>query len=149
MGEVCLYVAMHDATFMSGKLSNCTTGGDVGVLQAMLGAGITGRKSGEGFYNYNAKGSDKPVNPAVMGIVKKFTKEGSPSAGLGGDTAAKRMTSRLIIEALLCLQDGIVRNPGDGDMGAIFGMGFSPYRGGPLRYLDIYGAQKVTDLLRG
>lgn len=149
MDEVGIDVATHVATFMSDKLGNRTAGGNVGMLQGMLDAGITGRKSGKGFYDYSAKGRDKPVNPAAMEVVKKFLVAGSPSASLDDNTVAMRMTSRFIIEAVMCLQDGIIRNPGDGDIGAIFGVGFPPYRGGPFRYLDMYGAQKFTDLLSG
>jgi len=47
----------------------------------------------------------------------------------------------------LCLQDGILRSPRDGDVGALFGLGFPPFLGGPFRYLDQLGSGFAVEML--
>ena len=50
----------------------------------------------------------------------------------------------MVNEAILCLQEGIIETPQDGDLGAIFGIGFRPFTGGPFRYLDQVGSDYVV-----
>jgi 3-hydroxyacyl-CoA dehydrogenase/enoyl-CoA hydratase/3-hydroxybutyryl-CoA epimerase len=61
---------------------------------------------------------------------------------------AERCVLQMVNEAALCLAEKIVRSPRDGDIGAVFGLGWPPFRGGPFRYVDALGAQAVVDKLR-
>jgi 3-hydroxyacyl-CoA dehydrogenase/enoyl-CoA hydratase/3-hydroxybutyryl-CoA epimerase len=53
----------------------------------------------------------------------------------------------MLNEAVRCLQDGIIRSARDGDIGAVFGIGFPPFQGGPFRYLDTLGLTTVVQQL--
>ena len=55
----------------------------------------------------------------------------------------------MLNEAAMAAGEGVVRSARDGDIGAIFGIGYPPFRGGPLRYLDDLGAAHVVQVLRG
>jgi 3-hydroxyacyl-CoA dehydrogenase/enoyl-CoA hydratase/3-hydroxybutyryl-CoA epimerase len=56
----------------------------------------------------------------------------------------ERLSLPLINEAARCLEDGILRSARDGDIGAIFGFGFPPFRGGPFWYIDQVGADTIV-----
>ncbi len=100
-----------------------------------------GRKNGRGFYLYEdgeRKGVDQSVY-AVLGAPPRHTM----ARGLIQD----RLALQMVNEAALCLQEGILRSARDGDIGAIFGLGFPPFTGGPFSYVDRVGAARLVDKL--
>jgi 3-hydroxyacyl-CoA dehydrogenase/enoyl-CoA hydratase/3-hydroxybutyryl-CoA epimerase len=103
---------------------------------AMIEAGALGRKAGKGFYVYEgAKKGSKPVNTELQSLLGISTGTRMPAQEI-----AERCTWLLVNEAVYCLQDGILAEPMHGDIGAIFGLGFPPFRGGPFRFVDSIGA---------
>jgi 3-hydroxyacyl-CoA dehydrogenase/enoyl-CoA hydratase/3-hydroxybutyryl-CoA epimerase len=97
-----------------------------------------GRKNKRGFYDYSGKSKKKAVDPSVYEVLGV-----QPNLRLDPTAIAERCALQMVNEAILCLQDGILRSPRDGDIGAIFGLGFPPFRGGPFRYLDTIGPSEA------
>ena len=72
----------------------------------------------------------------------------TPSSTKSEKEVAERCVLMMLNEAARCLEEGVIRNPRDGDIGAIFGIGFPPFLGGPFRYMDTLGLGKVVEKLR-
>ncbi len=115
------------------------------VFAKMLADGRLGRKAGRGFYDYSGKREKggKRVDPAVYGLLGWRSKEISPSE------ITERCVLQMLNEAVRCLEEGILSNAEDGDVGAIFGLGFPPFRGGLFRTADRWGAGTTVGLLEG
>ena len=113
------------------------------TLQRVLESGRLGRKAKRGFYRYDDKGKRLGVDQRVYAL--------TPASGVRITVAADEMQRRTVLpmlnEAVRCLEDGIVRSPRDGDIGAVFGIGFPPFRGGPFRFIDALGAATVVQQL--
>jgi 3-hydroxyacyl-CoA dehydrogenase/enoyl-CoA hydratase/3-hydroxybutyryl-CoA epimerase len=115
-----------------------------GTTDALVRDGRLGRKNGKGFYLYGKNaGKKKQVDPTVYGVLGI-----SPSNDMDLTLIAERMGLQMVNEALLCLQEGILRSPRDGDIGAVFGLGFPPAKGGPFHYIDQIGAAHVLNRLQ-
>jgi 3-hydroxyacyl-CoA dehydrogenase/enoyl-CoA hydratase/3-hydroxybutyryl-CoA epimerase len=104
-----------------------------------------GRKNGRGFYLY---GRGAPKQKTVDGTVYQVLGVAPRPRAATSDEIALRCGLAMVNEALRALGDGVVRCPRDGDIGAILGVGFPPFRGGPLRYTDVLGAVEVLRRVR-
>jgi 3-hydroxyacyl-CoA dehydrogenase/enoyl-CoA hydratase/3-hydroxybutyryl-CoA epimerase/3-hydroxyacyl-CoA dehydrogenase/enoyl-CoA hydratase/3-hydroxybutyryl-CoA epimerase/enoyl-CoA isomerase len=114
------------------------------ILDELVSAGRLGQKSGAGFYSY-AKGPRGVDDPAFTAILEKVRKG---QRDIGAEEMTERMFLPMLTEASRVLTEGIVREPGDVDMGLILGIGFPPFRGGILRWADGLGMAKVLELLK-
>uniref|UniRef100_A0AAR2KSY4 Trifunctional enzyme subunit alpha, mitochondrial n=1 Tax=Pygocentrus nattereri TaxID=42514 RepID=A0AAR2KSY4_PYGNA len=145
--EVGVDVAAHVAEDLGKAFGSRFGGGNVDVLKTMIQKGFKGRKSGKGCYVYSAKKKDKQVNSGTEEILKAF-KLTAPPAVSGDEDVQYRLVSRFVNEAALCLQEGILADPVQGDIGAVFGLGFPPCLGGPFRFLDSFGADKLVQKMK-
>ncbi|XP_076013785.1 hydroxyacyl-CoA dehydrogenase trifunctional multienzyme complex subunit alpha b [Genypterus blacodes] len=145
--EVGVDVAAHVAEDLGKAFGSRLGGGNPEVLKTMVDLGIKGRKSGKGYYIYQPGLKGKHVNPDIEGILEKFKMTPNPAVSSDSDVQY-RLVSRFVNEAVLCLQEGILNNPMEGDIGAVFGLGFPPCLGGPFRFVDSFGADKLVDKMR-
>ena len=110
------------------------------VFDKLLNDNRKGRKSGKGFYTY--KGKKKEVDKSVYKLLGL-----NPEAKQSEKDMALRCVLPMLNEAVRCLDEGIIRSPRDGDIGAIFGIGFPPFLGGPFRYMDQIGLPKLVEIM--
>jgi len=116
-------------------------GARLGPLPAFAGVdkrARVSRKVGKGFYKY-AGGKKGRVDPAAYEVIGAH-----PNGGPRPAEIIQRLVLVMLNEAARGVGEGIVRTPRDGDVGAIFGFGFPPFRGGPLRHADDLGAARVV-----
>jgi 3-hydroxyacyl-CoA dehydrogenase/enoyl-CoA hydratase/3-hydroxybutyryl-CoA epimerase len=103
--------------------------------------GRLGRKSKKGFYLY--EGAKQKGPKKVDSTVYDLLPGGRKRTSLPSEEIAERCVLQMVNEAVHCLGEKILRSPRDGDIGAIFGLGWPPFRGGPFRYADSLGAEHI------
>jgi 3-hydroxyacyl-CoA dehydrogenase/enoyl-CoA hydratase/3-hydroxybutyryl-CoA epimerase len=147
LDEVGLDVAAHVARELDDFFSQRLSHGPE-VLEVMVKAGYEGKKKGAGFYSYKPglfqriiPGHDR-ARAADRRVYGFFG--GGRRRRMEPSLIQKRLVFLMINEAALCLQDGTISGPEDGDTGAVFGLGFPPFLGGPFFYLDSFGIDKFV-----
>jgi 3-hydroxyacyl-CoA dehydrogenase/enoyl-CoA hydratase/3-hydroxybutyryl-CoA epimerase len=126
---VGLDICLHVAEILGQHL-------DVAVpqrLRDLVLQGRLGRKSGQGFYRYKRGG---PIKPRL------------PKGYRSDPTVTDRMVLRMLNEVVACLREEVVQQPDHLDAGMVFGTGFAPFRGGPLRYIETVGADTLLRRLQ-
>jgi 3-hydroxyacyl-CoA dehydrogenase/enoyl-CoA hydratase/3-hydroxybutyryl-CoA epimerase len=122
--DICLHVAEILGRHMQVQVPQ--------RLRDLVLQGRLGRKAGRGFYRYR-KG--KPVKPRA------------PRGYRSDPDTADRMVLRMLNEVVACLREKVVEDPDHLDAGMVFGTGFAPFRGGPMRYIETVGADSVLQRL--
>ncbi|WP_370324182.1 3-hydroxyacyl-CoA dehydrogenase NAD-binding domain-containing protein [Euzebya sp.] len=110
-----------------------------GVAEALIAAGVEGRRQGRGFYTYD-QGQRVGPNPDVLDVLG--VEPGR--AGVGSDAVAERLLLAFATECWRCSDDGTICHPDDGDVAAVLGIGFPRALGGPFHWADEVGATEVV-----
>ncbi|PID62013.1 MAG: fatty acid oxidation complex subunit alpha FadB [Gammaproteobacteria bacterium] len=115
------------------------------VIDALFEAERLGQKNGKGFYRYEPDRKGKPQKheddagkAVVAGVQPGGVKEFSP------EEIVDRLMIPMCIEAVRCLEDNIVGTAAEVDMGLVYGVGFPPFRGGALHYIDKMGVDNFV-----
>jgi len=139
LDEVGLDVAQKAAKVMQEAFGERMRPG-VG-LERLLQGGRLGRKNGRGFYRYH-DGHKSGVDDGVYGLLNV-----KPNDAVDPETVRRRLVYAMLNEAAAACGEGVIRSARDGDIGAVYGIGFPAFRGGPLRMIDDLGAARVIESL--
>lgn len=115
-------------------------------VAAMYKADRYGQKNGLGFYAYSKDAKGKPkkdIDPAALNLLAGIAAD---KQDFSSDEIIARVMVPMINETIRSLEEGIVATAAEADMGLIFGLGFPPFRGGPLRYVDTLGLANFVAL---
>ena len=113
------------------------------VLFWMEGQGRMGRKANAGFYAYDDKGKRSGL---WQGLSDKHPDAGDQP---GVTEVQHRLLFAQVLEAVRALEDNVLLDIREGDVGAILGWGFAPWSGGPFSWLDMIGAGRAVDICEG
>ncbi|KMT66850.1 fatty acid oxidation complex subunit alpha FadJ [Catenovulum maritimum] len=124
------------------------------AFDAIIADGRKGKKNQKGFYNYQANKNlaQQLINkvkpqPAIDESIYDLLNL-DPAQRLNQEEVVERCLVQMLNEAARCLEEGVIQSPRDGDIGAVFGIGFPPFLGGPFRYMDSFGISNLVDRLQ-
>ncbi|PAQ08511.1 3-hydroxyacyl-CoA dehydrogenase NAD-binding domain-containing protein [Mesorhizobium temperatum] len=106
--------------------------------------GRFGRKNGKGFYDYPQKPAKKKLWPGL----KDFYPQLAPEK-VDYEELKQRLLVTIALEAARVMEEGIVTDPREADVGSILAFGFAPFTGGVLSYIDGIGAKKFVKIAKG
>lgn len=116
------------------------------ALDALFEAGRLGQKNGKGFYAYQSDRSGKPKKSFDPGVAALLAPLVQAPRELSDEDIVHIMMLPLCLETVRCLEEGVVESAAEADMGLVYGIGFPPFRGGALRYIDSLGVAEFVAL---
>ena len=139
--ETSLELAVHIATASREALGDDYMENDADrVVFKLAGIGRLGRKSNAGFYEYDSKGKRLGLWEGICNLFPPSSEQPSVS------TVKDRLLVIQVVEAIKTLQEDILVDVREGDVGAIFGWGFAPWSGGPFSWVDTQGIDQTITL---
>ena len=105
-----------------------------------------GQKNNKGFYHYGIDKRGRPTKKVSDNVAQLFSEVCAVTQVLSDDEIVARLMVPMINEVIRCLEEGIIDTAAEADMGLIYGIGFPPFRGGPIRYLETLGLDQFITL---
>jgi len=143
LDEVGLDIAAHVAESSAEALTQGREGFEANTATTqMFKDGRLGKKNKKGFYNYEEKNGRVRKAGIDQSAYNYFKGNGDKEMAMVD--IQDRSLLLMVNEAVMCLEEGIISSATDGNLAAVFGIGFLPFTGGPFRYIDQQGAGKVV-----
>jgi 3-hydroxyacyl-CoA dehydrogenase/enoyl-CoA hydratase/3-hydroxybutyryl-CoA epimerase len=111
------------------------------ALASLVAAGHVGRRSRRGFYLHDAQGHRRP-DPRIPEL---FPERASRVARTSPDELGDRLTLVAAAEAIRCLDEAVITSPRDGNVAAVYGLGYPALRGGPFHHVEMLGLREVVE----
>lgn len=105
-----------------------------------------GQKNGKGFYDYGKDKRGRPTKVASPVAYELLAANSADKQEFTADEIIARVMIPMVNEVVRCLEEGVVDTAAEADMGLIYGLGFPPFRGGPIRYLETVGLENFIAL---
>ena len=116
------------------------------LVEDLVEAGRLGQKAEHGFYSYRNKKRRAESDATLIPFIDKHKKQ---ERKLSAEEIQDRLLLPMLLEATRVLDEQIVENPRDVDLGLILGIGFPPFRGGLLFWADTLGIAEILKKLEG
>jgi 3-hydroxyacyl-CoA dehydrogenase / enoyl-CoA hydratase / 3-hydroxybutyryl-CoA epimerase / enoyl-CoA isomerase len=145
MDVVGIDTGCHAAEVMAQGFPERMNYGFKSITDMMFEAKRYGQKNGLGFYAYKEDRKGKPQKTEDETALKMAAEAATGSIEISDEDILARMMIPMCTETVRCLDENIVRDPADADMGLIMGIGFPVFRGGALRYIDQVGVKNFVE----
>ena len=139
--EIGIDVTLHVLKTVGEGINDELMGID--ILERVSHSGRLGRKNKKGFYLYQDD-ARTGVDPDIYKLCQQGVSEKKPHEN---DEIIERCLMIFVNESVSCLEECILTKASDGDIGAVYGLGFPPFWGGPFKYIDFLGAHQVVEVL--
>lgn len=115
------------------------------VLDVLFELGLYGQKTGQGFYTHQTDKKGKKIKTVNNELIEPFSAICQPSAEFSAEDTINRMMIPMINEVILCLDEKIIASAQEADIALVYGLGFPPFRGGILRYVEDLGLKNYVN----
>jgi 3-hydroxyacyl-CoA dehydrogenase/enoyl-CoA hydratase/3-hydroxybutyryl-CoA epimerase/enoyl-CoA isomerase len=105
-----------------------------------------GQKNGKGFYDHIKDKRGRPTKVAATAAYELLSQHSAVRQDFSSDEIIARLMIPMVNEVIRCLEEGVVDTAAEADMGLIYGIGFPPFRGGAIRYLETIGLNKFIEM---
>lgn len=116
------------------------------TIDVLFEAGRYGQKNGQGFWGYQPDRKGKPRKTPDEATTRLLLEVCQPVRDFSDSEIIERMMIPMVNEVIRCLEEGIIASPAEADIALVYGLGFPPFHGGAMRWLDTLGSARFVEM---